>query len=76
MIFYIRYHRVHCLTSYNSYVDQLNQILQVLGTPSDETMDRIGSPKVHILICSLNAWSEGKEINVLSQGERLYSRIP
>jgi hypothetical protein len=34
------------LTEVSSYVDQLNQILQILGTPSEETMARIGSPKV------------------------------
>jgi len=34
------------LTEVSSYVDQLNQILQILGTPSEETMNRIGSPKV------------------------------
>lgn len=35
----------HHLKLLDSYVDQLNQILQILGTPSDETMERIGSPK-------------------------------
>ena len=35
------------------YVDQLNQILQVLGTPSDETLNRIGSKNVQSYIHQL-----------------------
>jgi hypothetical protein len=30
----------------NSYIDQLNLILQTLGTPSDETVNRVASEKV------------------------------
>lgn len=29
-----------------SYVDQLNQILHYLGTPSEDTLRRVGSPRV------------------------------
>ena len=32
-----------------SYVDQLNQILHYLGTPSEETLRRVGSPRVSAL---------------------------
>ena len=28
------------------YVDQLNQILHYLGTPSEDTLRRVGSPRV------------------------------
>ncbi|GBE86566.1 Mitogen-activated protein kinase SLT2/MPK1 [Sparassis crispa] len=35
------------------YVDQLNQILQVLGTPDDQVISRIGSPKAQAYIRSL-----------------------
>jgi len=35
------------------YVDQLNQILQVLGTPSEETLKRIGSKNVQSYIHQL-----------------------
>ncbi|KAI8904310.1 kinase-like domain-containing protein [Gorgonomyces haynaldii] len=35
------------------YVDQLNQILQVCGTPDDETLERIGSPRAQMYIKSL-----------------------
>ena len=34
------------LTHQNSYVDQLNQILHYLGTPSEDTLRRVGSPRV------------------------------
>lgn len=34
------------LTTFSSYVDQLNQILHYLGTPSEETLRRVGSPRV------------------------------
>jgi serine/threonine protein kinase len=30
------------------YVDQLNQILHYLGTPSEETLRRVGSPRVSL----------------------------
>jgi len=30
----------------SSYVDQLNQILHYLGTPPEETLRRVGSPRV------------------------------
>lgn len=30
----------------SSYVDQLNQILHYLGTPSEDTLRRVGSPRV------------------------------
>ena len=29
-------------------VDQLNQILYILGTPDDDTLNRIGSERVYI----------------------------
>jgi len=32
-----------------SYVDQLNQILHYLGTPSEDTLRRVGSPRVSAL---------------------------
>lgn len=32
----------------HSYVDQLNQILHYLGTPSEETLRRVGSPRVSL----------------------------
>ena len=35
------------------YVDQLTRILQVLGTPPDETLRRIGSKNVQDYICLL-----------------------
>ena len=35
------------------YVDQLNQILTVLGTPDDETLSRIGSERAQMYIRSL-----------------------
>jgi serine/threonine protein kinase len=36
-----------------SYVDQLNQILHYLGTPSEDTLRRVGSPRVGLLHRSL-----------------------
>jgi len=35
------------------YVDQLNQILSILGTPDDQTLKRIGSERTQIYIKSL-----------------------
>jgi mitogen-activated protein kinase 7 len=35
------------------YVDQLNQILSVLGTPDDETLSRIGSERAQMYVRSL-----------------------
>ncbi|ORX74627.1 Pkinase-domain-containing protein [Linderina pennispora] len=35
------------------YVDQLNQILHILGTPADETLSRIGSDRAQMYIRSL-----------------------
>ena len=35
------------------YVDQLNQILRILGTPDEATMERIGSRKAQMYIRSL-----------------------
>ena len=35
-------------------VDQLNQILNVCGTPDDETLSRIGSERAQLYIRSLN----------------------
>lgn len=35
------------------YVDQLNQILNILGTPDDATLKRIGSERVSVL-CGFN----------------------
>ena len=37
----------------NSYVDQLNQILHYLGTPSEDTLRRVGSPRAQEYIRSL-----------------------
>jgi serine/threonine protein kinase len=31
------------------YVDQLNQILNYLGTPSETTLRRVGSPRVSVI---------------------------
>jgi len=34
------------------YVDQLNKILNILGTPDEETLSRVGSEKVSLnLLC-------------------------
>ncbi|KAG8907431.1 hypothetical protein FRC01_007677, partial [Tulasnella sp. 417] len=41
------------LGTYCSYVDQLNLILKVLGTPEERTMQRIGSEKAQAYIRSL-----------------------
>lgn len=35
------------------YVDQLNQILHILGTPSEETLARIGSPRAREYVRNL-----------------------
>jgi len=35
------------------YVDQLNQILRVLGTPNEETLSRIGSPRAQDYVRNL-----------------------
>ncbi|KAJ3498138.1 hypothetical protein NLG97_g1362 [Lecanicillium saksenae] len=35
------------------YVDQLNQILHILGTPSEETLSRIGSPRAQEYVRNL-----------------------
>jgi mitogen-activated protein kinase 7 len=35
------------------YVDQLNQILHLLGTPSEETLSRIGSPRAQAYVRDL-----------------------
>ena len=35
------------------YVDQLNQILRILGTPDEETLNRIGSQRAQVYIRSL-----------------------
>lgn len=34
---------------FHSYVDQLNQILHYLGTPSEDTLRRVGSPRVRLI---------------------------
>ena len=34
---------------FRSYVDQLNQILHYLGTPSEDTLRRVGSPRVRLV---------------------------
>ena len=41
---------ISCL---HSYVDQLNQILHYLGTPSEDTLRRVGSPRAQDYIRSL-----------------------
>ena len=35
------------------YVDQLNKILQILGTPNEETLSRIGSPRAQEYVRNL-----------------------
>lgn len=35
------------------YVDQLNQILHILGTPNEETLNRIGSPRAQEYVRNL-----------------------
>lgn len=35
---------------FDSYVDQLNQILHYLGTPSEDTLRRVGSPRVSLFL--------------------------
>lgn len=40
-------------TTFHSYVDQLNQILHYLGTPSEDTLRRVGSPRAQDYIRSL-----------------------
>src|SRR5271169_2495144 len=35
------------------YVDQLNQILHILGTPNEETLSRIGSPRAQEYVRNL-----------------------
>ena len=35
------------------YVDQLNQILRILGTPNEETLSRIGSPRAQDYVRNL-----------------------
>lgn len=37
-----------------SYVDQLNQILHYLGTPSEDTLRRVGSPRVCLSLRSVH----------------------
>ncbi|MCJ1282774.1 Mitogen-activated protein kinase [Xylographa opegraphella] len=37
------------------YVDQLNQILHILGTPNEETLSRIGSPRAQDYVRNLPA---------------------
>lgn len=41
------------LRKFDSYVDQLNQILHYLGTPSEDTLRRVGSPRAQDYIRSL-----------------------
>jgi mitogen-activated protein kinase 7 len=38
-------HSINCMLI---VVDQLNQILYILGTPDDDTLNRIGSERVYI----------------------------
>jgi mitogen-activated protein kinase 7 len=38
------------MISFFSYVDQLNQILHYLGTPSEDTLRRVGSPRVNYFV--------------------------
>ncbi|KAK6100111.1 mitogen activated protein kinase 2, variant 2 [Batrachochytrium dendrobatidis] len=46
------------------YVDQLNQILSVLGTPDDETLSRIGSERAQLYIRSLPKMKKVPWINL------------
>jgi serine/threonine protein kinase len=41
------------MSTSSSYVDQLNQVLKTLGTPSEETLRRVGSPRAQEYIRSL-----------------------
>ena len=54
----------------NSYVDQLNQILHYLGTPSEDTLRRVGSPRVSRPYVPL------KKCLIYFAGTRLYSISP
>ena len=54
----------------NSYVDQLNQILHYLGTPSEDTLRRVGSPRVSQFLCSI------ERCLIYVAGTRLYSISP
>lgn len=54
-----------------SYVDQLNQILHYLGTPSEDTLRRVGSPRVRRLLPTAV-----DRVLTVSQGSRLYSIPP
>ena len=46
-------HGVFDSDAFFSYVDQLNQILHYLGTPSEDTLRRVGSPRAQDYIRSL-----------------------
>jgi hypothetical protein len=39
----------------SSYVDQLNQILHYLGTPSEDALRRVGSPRVRWLFTFISS---------------------
>ncbi|KAL5031991.1 mitogen activated protein kinase 2, variant 2 [Batrachochytrium dendrobatidis] len=53
------------------YVDQLNQILSVLGTPDDETLSRIGSDRAQMYIRSLPQMPKIPFVNLYSSASEL-----
>lgn len=55
---------------FTSYVDQLNQILHYLGTPSEDTLRRVGSPRVGVFV------SQHLSSSHSITGPRLYSIPP
>ncbi|EGF82985.1 hypothetical protein BATDEDRAFT_33909 [Batrachochytrium dendrobatidis JAM81] len=55
------------------YVDQLNQILSVLGTPDDETLSRIGSDRAQMYIRSLPQMPKIPFVNLYSSASELGS---
>jgi serine/threonine protein kinase len=54
-----------------SYVDQLNQILHYLGTPSEDTLRRVGSPRVS----SLSTQSQ-RNVHSLAQAQDYIRSLP
>jgi hypothetical protein len=54
-------------------VDQLNQILGILGTPDEETLVRVGSDRVSF--GGRYADSVAKLINILLLGASIYSQF-
>ena len=73
----IRYICVLVVLMMNVYglvdVDQLNQILSVLGTPDDETLSRIGSDRAQMYIRSLPQMPKIPFVNLYSSASELGS---